>query len=142
MCSDYPHELEELLPQEAFRKRVKARVEERIARARAEVAAGRRKFSGVKSAMKLSVWHSERSPQSGETGRRAKPRRRVAAATEGRLKAMLEGLLAFRKAHRIAWEALSRGLRDVVFPAGTWFAWRFYGAERVPEVNRAFEAPS
>jgi len=142
LCSDYPHELEELLPQEAFRKRVKARVEEYIEKAKAEVAAGRRRFSGVKEAMKVSVWHSARSSSTDPGGNRRKPRRRVAAATQGRIQAMLEQLVAFRKAHRIAWEALSRGFRDVVFPAGTWFAWRFYGAQRVSAVNSTLEAPS
>jgi hypothetical protein len=129
LCSDYPHEFEERLPQEQFRERVKARVEEYVAKAKAEVAAGRRRWSGVKTAMKLSVWHSARSTSSGND-RLSRPRRRVAAATEGRIQAMLEQLLAFRRAHRVAWEALSRGLRDVMFPAGTWFAWRFYGAQR------------
>jgi hypothetical protein len=142
LCSDYPYELEEQLSQEKFRERVKVRVEDHIARARAEVAAGRRRFSGVKEAMKLSVWHSARGLPGGEVGRNSKPRRRIAAASEGRLKALLEQLLKFRRAHRVAWEALSRGFREVMFPAGTWFAWRFYGAQRKPGVNQAFEAPS
>ncbi|HRE90663.1 MAG TPA: hypothetical protein PK095_16170, partial [Myxococcota bacterium] len=65
LCSDYPHEFEELLPQERFRERVKARIEKHVAKAKAEVDAGRRKFSGVKEAMKLSVWHSARSAPVG-----------------------------------------------------------------------------
>ena len=142
LCSDYPHEFEELLPQERFRERVKARVEEYVAAARSEVEAGRRAFSGVKAAMKVSVWHSARRGTRSEAGPRSKRRRRVAAATQGRIQAMLEQLLAFRKAHRLAWEALSRGLRGVIFPAGTWFAWRFYGAQRADGVNRTLEAPS
>ncbi|HRE90566.1 MAG TPA: hypothetical protein PK095_15650, partial [Myxococcota bacterium] len=41
LCSDYPHELEDRLPHEEFRERVRARVEDYVAKARAEVAAGR-----------------------------------------------------------------------------------------------------
>jgi len=88
------------------------------------------------------MWHSANIPPSGKVGRKAKPRKRVAAAREGRLQAMLEGLLAFREAHRKAWRALSRGVRDVMFPAGTWMAWRFYGAQREAGVNETLEAPS
>jgi len=108
----------------------------------AVLAAGRREFSGLENAKKLSVWHSANIAPSGEVGRRAKPRKRVAAAKQGRLQAMLEQLLAFRQAHRKAWRALSRGVRDVMFPAGTWMAWRFYGAQREAGVNETLEAPS
>ena len=142
LCSDYPHELEALMPHETFRERVKARVEAHIAKAHAEVAAGRRTWSGLEKAKKLSVWHAARTFLSGEVGRRVKPRHRVAAATQGRLQAMLEALLEFRRRHRVAWEAMSRGVRGVMFPAGTWFAWRFYGAMRVPAINKTLEAPS
>ncbi|HRE87859.1 MAG TPA: hypothetical protein PK095_01855 [Myxococcota bacterium] len=141
LCSDYPHEFEGLMPQAVFRERVKRRVEEYVAEARAEVAAGRRRFIGVKEAMRPSVWHSARRGASAD-GRRGGQRRRVAAATQGRIQAMLEQLVAFRKAHRVALEALRRGFRGVLFPAGTWFAWRFYGALRAPGVNRTLEAPS
>ncbi|HRE90565.1 MAG TPA: hypothetical protein PK095_15645, partial [Myxococcota bacterium] len=79
-------------------------------------------------AKQLSVWHSAKLTPGGEGGprveerRRREPRRRVAAATRGRIKAMLDALLAFRKAHRRAWEAMNSGFHNVVFPAGTWFA--------------------
>jgi hypothetical protein len=141
--SDYPHELEELMPIGVFRERVRARVEEYIAGARAEVDAGRRTFSGVKRAMKRSVWYSARAETGAAAGRGArKARRRAAAADKGRLQAMLEELLEFRKSHRAAWEAFRRGLRGAVFPAGTWFAWRFYGVMRLLAVGRTLEAPS
>jgi hypothetical protein len=143
LASDYPWELNERMPLADFKRRVKARVEAIVAEAQAEVAAGRREFSGLEKAKKLSVWHSANIAPGGEVGRRAKPRKRVAAAArEGRLKAMLDALLAFRAAHRKAWEAFSRGLHSVVFPAGSWFAWRFYGAKRTPGVNDVLEAPS
>ena len=142
LCSDYPWELDELLPLAQLKERVKARVEAYVAEAKAEVAAGRREFSGIEKAKKLSFWHSAERPVSGEVGRKAKPRKRVAAAREGRLQAMLEQMLAFRVAHRKAWRALSRGIRDVMFPAGTWMAWRIYGAQREVGVNETLEAPS
>jgi putative transposase len=143
LTSDYPWELHEIMPLEDLKARVKARGEAYIAEAQAEVAAGRRKFSGLEKAKKLSVWHSANIAPSGEVGKRVKPRKRVAAAAkEGRLKAMLDALLEFRRAHRKAWAALRRGVRTVMFPAGTWFAWRFYGAMRKPGVNEVLEAPS
>ena len=145
--SDYPWELDELMPLAEFKERVKARVDAYVAAAKAEVAAGRKAFSGLEAAKKLSVWHSaeravgaEKKPP--ESGRKAKPRERVAAATQGRLKAMLESLLEFREAHRKAWDAFRRGVHDVVFPAGSWMAWRFYGAKREAGVNTTLEAPS
>ncbi len=142
LCSDYPWELDELLPLAQLKERVKARVEAYVAAAKAEVAAGRREFSGLENAKKLSVWHSANIAPTGEVGRKAKPRKRVAAAKQGRLQAMLEQLLAFRQAHRKAWRALSRGVRDVMFPAGTWMAWRIYGAQREDGINETLEAPS
>ncbi len=142
LCSDYPWELDELLPLAELKERVKVRVEAYVAAAKAEVAAGRREFSGLEKAKKLSVWHSADIAPSGEVGRKAKPRKRVAAAREGRLQAMLEQLLAFRQAHRKAWRALSRGIREVMFPAGTWMAWRTYGAQREDGINETLEAPS
>ena len=142
LCADYPHELEELMPHATFRARVKARVEEIVAKAQAEVAAGRRKFSGLAHAKSLSVWHSARFGPGREGGRGASPRRRAAAANHGRLQAMLEELVAFRRAHCAARLAFKRGLRAILFPAGTWFAWRYYGVLRHFGVNRTLEAPS
>lgn len=142
LCSDYPWELDELLPLAQLRARVKARVEAYVAAAHAEVAAGRRRFSGLEHAKKLSVWHRASPTEGDDAERRSKPRKRVAAATHGRIQAMLEQLLAFRRAHRRAWLALRRGVRYVVFPAGAWFAWRFYGALRLAGDNLIMKAPS
>ncbi len=142
LCSDYPWELDELLPLAEFKLRVAARIEAYVAEAKAEVAAGRREYSGVEQAKKLSVWHSAERASSGEVGRKAKPRKRVAAARAGRLQAMLEGLVAWRKAHRKAWEAFRRGVYEAMFPAGSWMAWRFYGAKREAGVSEVLEAPS
>ena len=144
--SDYPWELDELMPLAEFKRRVAARVDVYVADANVEVKAGRRKFAGLETVKNLSVWHSaERavgSKPEAESGRHAKRRERVAAATQGRLQAMLESLLAFRAAHRKAWNAFRRGVHDVVFPAGSWKAWRFYGAKREVGVNTTLEAPS
>lgn len=142
LASDYPWEFEELLPSEKFRERVKAQVEAYVAEAKAEVAAGRRKFMGLKAAMELSFWHSVKRAASADEKHSARPRRRAAAAEKGRLTAMLEELLAFRRAHRRAWEAFRQGVHDVMFPAGSWLVWRFYGGRRVFAVNKNLEAPS
>jgi hypothetical protein len=55
---------------------------------------------------------------------------------------MLESLLEFRRASRAAWQAFRQGARDTMFPAGAWFAWRYYGAHRAPAVAVLLEAPS
>jgi hypothetical protein len=141
--SDYPWELDELMPLGEFKRRVKARVEQYVAEAAAEVRAGRREFAGLDKARKLSVWHAAERPKKDEgEGKAKKVRKRVAAAQAGRLQAMLEALLAFHKAHRKAWRAFARGVYETMFPAGSWMAWRFYGAKRVSAVNTTFEAPS
>ena len=146
--SDYPWELDELLPVAEFKVRVRARVDGYVAAAKAEVDAGRRRFSGVAEAKNLSVWHSAERALGGEakaaaeSGRKAKAHKRVAAANQGRLQAMLESVLAFRAAHRKAWNAFRRGVYETMFPAGTWKAWRFYGAQREAGVSEVLEAPS
>jgi hypothetical protein len=143
LASDYPWELNERMPVGEFRARVRAEVDRYVAEAKAEVASGRREFSGLKRAKAVSVWHRAEIEHDRGGGEGSKPRKRVAAAArEGRLRAMLDALVAWRKAYREAWESLKRGVADVVFPAGTWFVWRHYGAKRAPGVNGALEAPS
>jgi len=148
LWSDYPWELDELMPGDEFRKRVKARVEQYVAEASAEVKAGRRSFMGVEKARSLSVWHRAARPEDEvedagvDAARKKKKSKRVAAAEKSRLQAMLEALAAFEEAHKAAWRAFASGLWSTVFPRGTWKAWRFYGAQRVPAVNTMLEAPS
>ena len=139
LWSDYPCEFSELMGVDEFRARVEQRVGEYVAAAQAEVAAGRAEWFGVERAKKVSVWHSVERERAA-AGKKAKATKKVAAATMGRLQAMLEALLAFRKAHRRAWEAFRAGA-EAMFPAGTWKAWRFYGASREEGVAEAMKAP-
>jgi putative transposase len=140
--SDYPFEWYDLMSVEDFRKSVRERVNQYVAEAHAEVAAGRRRWSGLERARKLSVWHAADVELRREVGRRAESRKRVAAATKGRVLAMLASLLDFRKARLEAWHRFRRGLRDTLFPPGTWFAWRFYGARREVGEAAPLAAPS
>lgn len=141
LSSDYPHEMEGRMPLSRFRRSVEERIEKYVADATAEVKAGRRHWSGVERLKKLSVWHRALVPERRDKGRRAPPRSTVMAATSARLKAMLAAVLEFRQMHRAAWEAFRRGAYEAMFPSGSWFAWRFYGARRTQGLG-AFEAPS
>ncbi len=142
MSSDYPHEFYALMDVEDFRKKVGARVEQYVAEAHLEVAAGRRSWSGVEKARKLSVWHRAEVPLRRGAGRAAEARRRVAAASKGRLLAMVESLLRFRRARHEAYEAFRAGASATLFPPGSWFPWRYYGARREPGVAAPLAAPS
>lgn len=98
--------------------------------AQAEVAAGRGRFLGLEKAKRCSVWHATSRPKGRQGGRKAEARRRVDAATRGRIGALLDALLAFRKQHRAALLSMRAGLA-AIFPPGTWCVWRFYGAQRM-----------
>jgi len=74
-----------------------------------EVAAGRPRWSGLEKALKTSVCHAAEVPLMRVAGRAAEARRRVAAASKGRLLAMLESLLRFRRARHEAYEAFRAG---------------------------------
>ena len=113
----------------AFREQVGARVGRYVSDAKAAVAKGEARFSGLERAKKLSVWHASSHAPHRTSGREATSRRRVSAATRGRLTAMLQALLEFRAQHRAAMRLMRAGL-DTIFPAGTWTAWRYYGARR------------
>jgi hypothetical protein len=135
VSSELPHEIADRIGVERFRERVAKRLERYVAEAKAEVRAGRASFMGLAKAKRFSVWHATGSPKGRTAGRGAEARRRVAAASKGRLSAMLDALVAFREAHRAAWLLFRQGL-EVVFPAGTWVAWRYYGARRESSVAR------
>lgn len=128
VSSELPYEIADAVGRKAFRERVAARVARYVAEARAKVAAGKAQFEGLARMKRLSVWHA-RERDKPAVGSEAKARRRVSAASRGRLGAMLEALVEFRRQHRDAWERMRRGL-DAVFPPGTWAAWRYYGAKR------------
>ncbi|MFO0747659.1 MAG: hypothetical protein U1F43_18635 [Myxococcota bacterium] len=114
---------------EGFQRRVRAEVERRVAEAQREAVEKGHGFMGNEAARSRSVWSRPNTPSPRTVGDEAEPRTRVAASRKTLLRAMLEQLLEFRRRHRFAWERYRAGL-EAVFPAGTWFAWRFYGAER------------
>lgn len=128
VASELPPMLASLGPAEVAR-RVRARMDELMKAARDAAATEGHGFVGVKQLLANGVWHRPSSPSQRSSGEAAKALPRVAAATPARKRAMLDALIAFQQAHRRAWEAFRRGLA-VVFPAGTFKAWRFYGARR------------
>ena len=129
LSSELPDAILDTVGAATFRKRVATQVEAIVADAQARVAAGRGSFLGVDKAKLYSVWHATSRPKGRKAGRDAEARRRVDAASKGRLRAMLDALIAFRQEHRAAWLRFREGL-GAVFPPGTWAAWRFYGASR------------
>ena len=129
VSSEVPPEIIDGIGGEACRKRVAARVERYVALAQAKLRARRAGFMGLEKAKRLSVWHASKHFKERTAGRDAQTRKRVAAASKGRVGAMLDALLEFREQHRKAWLLLRQGLA-AVFPPGTWLAWRFYGAAR------------
>jgi putative transposase len=121
-----------------FQRRVRARVEELVAKAHAEARESGRGFVGIEAVLARGVWHRpENAATKRKVGRQSEPLRRVSASTKRRTTAMARALAVFREAHRAAWEAMRMGLR-VMFPAGTYKAWRWYGAMRAEGTPRAW----
>ncbi|MCC6621116.1 MAG: hypothetical protein IT385_07665 [Deltaproteobacteria bacterium] len=145
VASELPPMVEAAYGVEGFARRVGARMEELMASARAEAAAKGHGFLGVERVLARGVWFRPKSSTKRKAGREAEAIRRVAAGERRLARMMAEALLMFRRAHRAAWEAFRRGL-EVVFPAGTYKAWRWYGAERAAgrggDVGGGLPAPS
>ena len=127
--SELPPMVERAFGVAGFQKRVKAAVDRLVAEAHAEAKRKGHGFVGIAKILRQSVWNKPSSPNERKAGDAAEAIRRVAAATEARLRQMTQALLAFRAAHRVAWEAYRRGLRPT-FPGGAYKAWRYYGAAR------------
>ena len=109
-----------------------ALLEERITRAEKEAAEERRK-RGIRvlgrAAVLAQSWQS--SPQSIAPRRGLSPR--VAAKSRWSRIEALQRLEAFVRAHRAAWQAWKGGVRDVLFPAGTYWLVHFAGVECATE---------
>jgi putative transposase len=129
VVSELPPMVTRVMGAEAFRRRVGDAVERLESAAREEAAAKGRGFVGVAKVLARGVWHRPRSPSKRKAGREAEALKQVAASSRKRLGVMVEALADFRRAHREAWEALRRGV-SVLFPAGAYKAWRWYGASR------------
>lgn len=132
LASELPPMALEAYGVEGFRARVQAEVERLVAAAQAEAAARGSGFMGMDKVLSLSTWSRPSDTPSHGVGLAAEARHVVAASERGRERQMLEWLAAFRRRHREALARFRRGLR-AVFPGGTWFAWRYYGAERSAE---------
>jgi len=130
VVSELPPMVERAFGVEGFRRRVGCEVERLVARARATAAEAGHGFIGLEAVLARGVWHRPSSPTKRKAGREATSLKQVAASSRRRLRAMVETLVAFRRAHREAWESMRRGLRTV-FPGGTYKAWRWYGATRL-----------
>ena len=130
VASELPPMVEAAFGVEGFQRRVKQRVESLVTAARKEAAANGHGFVGLAEVLRQGVWHRPTSPSKRETGADVTPIKRVAASTRKLGRAMVEAFVNFQKAHRAAWKALRSGL-DATFPAGTYKAWRWYGATRV-----------
>lgn len=119
-----------------FKRRARARLDALVIAAHRDMVAAGRSFAGADAVIGQSVWSKPTTPDAREVQRRGvamRGRRTVAARSRARLRALVERVVAFRRRHRAAMAQLLCGMRAVVFPAGTWQAWRHYGVARAGE---------
>jgi len=99
-----------------FRDRVSAALASRERQAADDLAAAGRHFLGEERVMAQSPWDRAGSDE---------PRRNLNPTIAGRDKwkriEALSCLVEFRRAYRAAWKALRSGVKDVLFPAGTYW---------------------
>lgn len=101
---------------EALRAGLAAAVLEREERARRELVAEGRPVLGVRGVLGQRPEHR---PTTREPRRNLSPQ--VACRDKWKRIETLQGLKAFRAAYREAWRAFTRGLRETVFPHGTYW---------------------
>ena len=101
----------------AWRDAVKASVAEHEVRGRAEVAGSGRGFLGARRAERMSPYDRATSV---EAVRERNPTFAVGAVA-GAYASAVRALRAFRRAYDAAMERWRAGVRDTVFPAGTWW---------------------
>jgi putative transposase len=99
-----------------FRHRITAALASREHQANADLAVAGRHFLGEIRVMAQSPWDHARSEE---------PRRNLNPRIAGRDKwkriEALSCLVEFRRAYRAAWKTLRSGVKDVIFPAGTYW---------------------
>lgn len=115
---------------EGFRARLGVAVKRLVARVRREAVKDGRGFVGMEAVMRQSPFAAPDTSDQRETGHDAPAARRHAGAE---VAAAVERERVFRKLHEDARLLFIAGQRDVVFPAGTWHAWRYYGAKRAED---------
>ncbi len=113
---------------EAFRQLLERQVEARIQRIRAKRRAeGKRRFLGVRGVMEQRPFDTP-----GDSFPKFKTNPRIACKDEKSRKLLLAELVAFRIAHRQAWERWRHGDREVLFPVGSYWMRVVYGVRCGP----------
>jgi hypothetical protein len=120
-------EAERELTDEEFSALLRRRLEEREAECRREMEESGRAFLGAQRVLEESPFDA---PRSHEPRRGLNPR--VAAKDKWRRIERLQRLASFAEAYRAAWLAFRAGVRDVLFPAGTYWLRRFLGVRCEP----------
>jgi hypothetical protein len=85
----------------------------------------KRRFLGLRAVLKCSPYQraTSREPRVGRN-----PSFAVGPGQHEARKLAIKALQAFRKAYRAALELWRAGVREAVFPSGTWWMVRFHGA--------------
>lgn len=101
---------------EAFREQLTRALEEKERQAQVALARSGQRFMGREKVLEQEPWGrpASREPLGG-----LKPR--VAARDKRRRLEVLSRWMGFLRSYRDAWNAFRRGVRDVVFPAGTYW---------------------
>lgn len=116
---------------EEFREMVRGRLEVLLAEARERVAASGRGYLGASGVLRQEVFGSAASEES--SGGRSEPFRRIVAGE--RTAELVARQRYFEQAYARALCELQLGRREVMFPAGTYKVWRFFGARREPPLS-------
>lgn len=135
LCTSVPPLALAAFGAEGFRERVRVRLAATVAAKQAAMKRNGRTFMGNAAVVAQSPESSPGTPDVRTAGGQSKARRTVAARSRWHLAALVARVKAFRAKHAEALAALARGVRAVVFPAGTWLAWRRYGVLRLPSAE-------
>lgn len=107
---------------EQFREMLGGEIARREEEAAQKLAAEGRAFAGVRAVLAQDPFATPATPQERST---INPR--IACRDEAKRKDALAGLKAFLLAYREAWLEFASGVRDVVFPLGTYWMQVAYG---------------
>lgn len=116
---------------EGFRARLRAAIARLVVEAHATKDG--RGFVGAEAVLAQSVWHRPASDDQRSAGKAAEVGRRVRSSEDEKRRALVEAREAFCEAYAAARARFKAGERDVVFPAGTWLLWRYYGVRRATD---------
>jgi len=119
---------------EEFRARVKARLETLLAKARARVAESGLGFVGIQRVLERDVFDSPATAEAPNPAARSR-RYRARANLSKRRQERAERDADFRSRYAEALHELQNQVPDVLFPAGTFKVWRYFGARREPPIQ-------